>query len=243
MELLYTREMRQLSSHTVTAGMRAAIPTVLGYVSIGLAFGVVAAASDLSTVQVALMSLLVYGGSAQFAMVALFVAGEGTFSIVLTVFFVNLRNMLMSLHTATIFPDLPLWDGLRIGSLITDESYGVLLSQHMKGEAVSPAWMRGNNLASYASWVVATVLGSVLGGMIPSPERLGLDFALVSMFIGIFAGQLEAMLKLLATKKLLAILGSVLVAYLLLVVILPSSLAVLVATVVGCGMGVYLDDK
>lgn len=223
--------------------MQAAIPTVLGYVSIGLAFGVVAAASGLLPWQVALMSLLVYGGSAQFAMVALLVAGEGIFSIVLTVFFVNLRNMLMSLHTATIFQGIPLLDGLRIGSLITDESYGLLLSQHMKGEAISPAWMRGNNLASYASWVVATILGCLLGGLIPSPEALGLDFALVAMFIGIFAGQLEAMLTLLPVKKLLTILGVVLLTYLLAAFVLASSLAVLVSTVVGCGMGVYLDDK
>ena len=41
--------------------MKAAVPTALGYVAIGLAFGVVAAASGLSALEVALMCALVYG--------------------------------------------------------------------------------------------------------------------------------------------------------------------------------------
>ena len=49
------------------------------------------------------MCALVYGGSAQFAMCALVVAGAGLGELTLTVFLVNLRNMLMSLHATTIF--------------------------------------------------------------------------------------------------------------------------------------------
>ena len=84
-------------------GVKAAVPTALGYVAIGLAFGVVAAASGLSALEVGLMCALVYGGSAQFAMCALVVAGAGLGELTLTVFLVNLRNMLMSLHATTIF--------------------------------------------------------------------------------------------------------------------------------------------
>ena len=75
-------------------GVKAAVPTALGYVAIGLAFGVVAAASGLSALEVGLMCALVYGGSAQFAMCALVVAGAGLGELTLTVFLVNLRNML-----------------------------------------------------------------------------------------------------------------------------------------------------
>lgn len=84
-------------------GVRDAIPTALGYISIGIAFGVVAAAAKISAVEVGLMSLLIYGGSAQFAMVAMFAAQADLLTITMTVFLVNLRNMLMSLHATTIF--------------------------------------------------------------------------------------------------------------------------------------------
>ena len=56
-----------------------------------------------------LMSLLVYAGSAQFVMCAMFVAGADLFSIVMTVFLINLRNFLMSLHATTIFTKSSLW--------------------------------------------------------------------------------------------------------------------------------------
>ena len=67
-------------------GVKAAVPTALGYVAIGLAFGVVAAASGLSALEVGLMCALVYGGSAQFAMCALIVAGASLGELTLTVF-------------------------------------------------------------------------------------------------------------------------------------------------------------
>ena len=99
-------------------GVKASLPTALGYVSIGLACGVVGANSGLTPFQMGLMSLLVYAGSAQFVMCAMFVAGADLFSIVMTVFLINLRNFLMSLHATTIFTKSSLWQTICILSLI-----------------------------------------------------------------------------------------------------------------------------
>lgn len=224
-------------------GVRDALPTALGYISIGIAFGVVAAASGFSAVEVGLMSLLIYGGSAQFVLVAMFVAGDPLVSITLTVFFVNLRNMLMSLHATTIFTKSSLLENMAIGTLITDESYGVLLGEQIRNETITTAWMHGNNLVGYTAWFLATVIGTLIGSAIPNPESLGLDYALVAMFLGIFVGQFQAMLPSIPLKKMGLILGTVLVSYLLLVIFLSSSLAVLAATLLGCAMGVYLDER
>ena len=113
------------------AGFQDALPTALGYISIGLAFGIVASASGLSALEVGLMSLLVYGGSAQFAMCAMLLAHADLASVTLTVFLVNLRNMLMSLHATTIFTKTSFLNNIGIASLITDESYGVLLGENV----------------------------------------------------------------------------------------------------------------
>ena len=51
-------------------GAQAAVPTALGYVSIGLACGIIGA-PYVTPVEMGLMSLFVYAGSAQFAMIAL----------------------------------------------------------------------------------------------------------------------------------------------------------------------------
>ena len=211
-------------------GVKAAVPTALGYVAIGLAFGVVAAASGLSALEVGLMCALVYGGSAQF--------GELT----LTVFLVNLRNMLMSLHATTIFTKTSLWNQLGIGSLITDESYGVLLGEYVHHKDISANWMHGNNIFSYLVWIVSSVVGCLIGSMIPNPELFGLDFALIAMFIGLLSSQIDALLGE-GVRKLFLILLSIAMAYLSFSVILSESLAVLVATLVGCSVGVMCDGR
>lgn len=227
----------------VREGAVDAIPTVLGYASIGLACGIVSVNSGISALEMGLMSLLVYAGSAQFVMCAMILAGAPLVSIAVTVFFVNLRNFLLSLHTATMFQDNSLKSNLFIGSFLTDESYGVLLRKHLENPRISPDWMYGNNMASYASWVVFTILGNLIGGLIPNPEQLGLDFALVAMFVGIFAGQLEAMARQIPLKKIGLILLSVFVAYTGPAMVVSAYIAVLVATLVGCFVGVILDDR
>ncbi|KHD46254.1 AzlC family ABC transporter permease [Streptococcus hongkongensis] len=223
-------------------GVRDALPTGLGYLSIGLAFGMVAAASGLSAIDVGLMSALIYGGSAQFAICALLVSHASFFSIILTIFLVNLRNMLMSLHVTTLFKDVSLLNGLFIGSLVTDESYGVLLGKARQTSYISSSWMHGNNLFSYVTWISATVIGALLGNVIPSPQLFGLDFALVAMFIGLFLSQFEAMTISHRIQTLLYILLGVTVTYFILATIFSQAIVILLATLVGCMIGVLSYD-
>lgn len=224
------------------AGVKAAVPTAMGYISIGIALGIVGAAAGLKAWQMGLMSLMVYAGSAQFALVAMMAAGADILTMTATVFLINLRNMLMSLHATTLFPGLSLGQGLAIGSLITDESYGVLMGRAVHEKTISPSWMHGNNIFSYLVWIVSTILGTILGSLIPSPEKFGLDFALIAMFIGLLVFQLEAMLSL-GAKKLLLILGAVAISYVALAMVVTDSLAVLLATLIGCGLGVLVDRE
>ena len=71
-------------------GVQAAMPTALGYVSIGLACGIIGA-PYVTPVEMGLMSLFVYAGSAQFAMLALIAVQAPVAAIAMTVFLINLR--------------------------------------------------------------------------------------------------------------------------------------------------------
>lgn len=232
-----------MKEHAFREGLRDAIPTALGYASIGLACGVVSVNSGISAVEMGLMSLFVYAGSAQFVICAMILAGAPLLSIAVTVFFVNLRNFLMCLHATTIFQGNRLGSNILIGSFVTDESYAVLLRKHIEDKQIAPSWMYGNNLAGYASWVTFTTLGNLIGGLIPNPEQFGLDFALVAMFVGIFSGQLVAMARTISMRKVGLILMAVFLTYVLLASLVSSYVAVLLATLIGCFVGVWLDDK
>ena len=79
-------------------GAKAATPTVFGYISIGMALGIVGAKSGLTPLEIGLMSIIVYSGSGQFALCGLILAKASLPSIGLTIFLINLRHFLMNLH-------------------------------------------------------------------------------------------------------------------------------------------------
>ena len=223
-------------------GAKAAMPTALGYISIGLACGIIGA-SYVSPLEMALMSSLVYAGSAQFAMLALLAIHAPVTAIALTVFLINLRLFLLSLHTSTFFRHAGLLQNIGIGILLTDETYGVLLSERVHTKDISLQWMYGNNITSYLAWIVGSVVGTTLGSLLPNPEMFGLDFALVGMFIGIFSSQFLVMLHKTKLQKLLVILVVVTLSFFALIMVISSSLAELFSTLLGCAVGVILDDK
>ena len=84
-----------------------------------------------------------------------------------------------------------------------------LMGELAHTDKVNPMWMHGNNLNSYVAWFVGTVVGTALGGLLPNPEIFGLDFALVGMFIGIFASQFQIMQRRIPVRNLLIILAVV----------------------------------
>lgn len=230
-----------MQTNRFVEGARAAIPTAFGYLSIGLAFGLIAGTSGFTVVEVAAMSVLIYGGSAQFALVAMLVDGSHTLTILLTIFLINLRNMLLGIHAASILSPYSLGDAVGVGSLLTDESYGVLLSRFEQTDSIPLAWMHGNNVMSYMAWCVSTVMGTALASFLPNVTQLRLDYALVAMFIGIFSGQYRLVKQGLTTRKIGVVLGTVGMTYFFIGAVAPSSVAVLVATLAGCGMGGYVE--
>ncbi|MDY3024391.1 AzlC family ABC transporter permease [Streptococcus pluranimalium] len=224
-------------------GAKASLPTAVGYVSIGIACGVVGASSGLSAWEMGLMSIFIYAGSAQFAFAALALANADLVSIVITIFLINLRHLLMSLHVTTLFKGISLREGIAIGTLLTDESYGVLLGENVRRENIPVAWMHGNNVLAYLTWILAVILGAMVGSYIPDPYVLGLDFALVAMFVSIFESQLSGMLRWLNRTPLILLLAAVTLSYLILTIFLSEAMAVLGATLIGCTVGVISNDN
>ncbi|MFV0528434.1 MAG: AzlC family ABC transporter permease [Lachnospiraceae bacterium] len=227
---------------TFGEGIKACLPTVLGYIGIGLAAGVVGRNSGLSTLQIALMSTLIYAGGSQFIICSMLLLSSPLQAIIMTTFLVNLRNFLMSLSASQYFKTYGILPNIGIGTLLTDESYTVLMGAVQRKKHMSLSWMNGLNLTAYLTWILATVVGAMLGGLIPDPYRLGLDYALVGMFAGLFILQVELPIKE-RTKQTLLIIGVVAVGTYLLMGIVSPAMAVLLATIAGCLTGVLTNDR
>ncbi len=170
---------------TFLAGVKDCIPTLLGYLSIGFAAGVVEKTAGLSITEIALLSICLYAGSAQFIAAGMMAANGSASAIIITIFFVNLRHILLSAALSPYFRHLTPVRNMLIGSLLTDETFGVAINEAAKRKRISEKWMHGLNITAYANWIIANIAGAYLGQWIANPEKFGLDFALPAMFIGL----------------------------------------------------------
>lgn len=219
------------------AGFKDVLPTVFGYIGVGLAFGIVANTSHLSLLMVAGLSFIVYAGSAQFIIASMLVAHDPLSAIVLSTFLVNSRMILMSTTLAQAFRHESLTKNLLLGALVTDETFALAMNKQNKTHGrLSFAWQSAANLVAYLVWGVATILGAVLGSFITNPTQFGFDFALTAMFIGLVYLQLISDKHLGLTRQLLVMAFVALVYYLALRV-MSSNLALLTATFLGCFLG------
>lgn len=168
-------------------GVRDTLPMMLGAIPFGLIYGAQALSAGLSPAAVMAMSLLVFAGSAQFIGALLFGQGAAIGIIVLTTFIVNLRHALYSASLGPYVKDLPQRWLLPLGFWLTDETYAVTISHF---EAAPEARYRhwyyfGSALTLYILWNCSTVIGIIAGQSFAGIANLGLDFALVVIFIGI----------------------------------------------------------
>ncbi|SJZ81411.1 Predicted branched-chain amino acid permease (azaleucine resistance) [Pilibacter termitis] len=226
---------------TFVDGVHAAMPTMLGYAGIAFSLGVVASSISLSPMEMLLMSLLLYAGSGQFILCSMIALQAPISAIAVTIFMVNLRHLMMGFSASSSFSHLTLFQAVGIGSLLTDESYGVLMLQRAKGVGVSISWMNGLNVASYFSWMTCSVLGVFAGKLFPSPKQFGLDYALIGMFIGLFVLQFFSQIK--EWKKYVLIIASVWISLFLLLSVVSVYLAVILASILGCVIGVCIDER
>jgi 4-azaleucine resistance transporter AzlC len=221
-------------------GVRDCLPTVLGYLSIGFAAGVIGKTSGLSLVEITLMSLFVYAGSAQFIMSGMLAVGSSSAAITVTVFLVNLRHLLMSAALAPYFRHLPAWKNALLGAQLTDETFGVASTRLEREGRGSGWWMLGLNVTAHVNWVLATAIGALFGQWIDDPQEYGLDFALPAMFIGLLVIQLLARSK---WRVDLIVLGTAVICTLAGSFWLSPSLSVLAAIVVAATVGMGVEKS
>lgn len=221
-------------------GVKDAAPVVLGYIAIGLAFGVVAKTAGITVPEVALMSMVLYAGSAQFVTVGLIAAGMPASAIIVTIFLVNVRHLLYSAAVSPHVRHLSAWQNALIGAELTDETFAVASSRLGRGIPASAGWFLGLNNASHATWILCTIAGAVLGSSITDTRVLGFDFALAAMFAALLILQIVNRPKIFAAVVAAAAGGIVALCGTL---VLPSSWAIIAATLIAATVGTILEGR
>ncbi|GGT13456.1 AzlC family ABC transporter permease [Streptomyces sp. KD18] len=185
----------------------------------GFAFGVTAAGSGVSALQACLLSLLVFTGASQFALVGALAAGGNPFTAAAGAFFLGTRNAFYGLRLSQLLA-LPRAVRPLAAHWVIDETAAVALAQPDRRSARLGFTVTG--LTLYVLWNLTTLLGVLGAEAIGDTAAWGLDAAGPAVFLALLAPMLRT-----GTERAVAVLAVVLGLGLL--PVLPAGLPVLVA--------------
>ncbi|HYH20160.1 MAG TPA: AzlC family ABC transporter permease [Azospirillum sp.] len=167
------------------------VPILVGYVPIGMAFGVLWVQQGLEPLGAPLLGLVVYAGASQFMAAGMLAAGQGPVEIALATFVLNARHAIYGLAFLDRFRS---WSAAKayFAFALTDETYAVLAAMPPDAESRRDdgiLWRVA--LLNQSYWVVGCAAGAAVGGLVPAAVR-GLDFALTALFIVLLLEQVRS---------------------------------------------------
>lgn len=163
------------------------VPVMAGYLSIGIAFGLLMQEMGYNVFWALLISLILYAGSMQFVLLQFLSGGASLLTVAVTTLLVNSRHLFYGLSFMDTFRSMGKKYLYMVHSL-TDETYSLLCSyQPQEGEDGKQVmfWI---SLLDHIYWLIGTALGALAGGLIPF-DTTGIDFAMTALFVVIFVEQ------------------------------------------------------
>ena len=162
-------------------GFVAALPVSISVAAYGSVLGVLAAQRGLSWLELLLMNVFVFAGSAQFVMVEMWATPLPIFAAALAAFVINLRYLLIAASLQPLFAGKSLGHKLTRIHLVADENWAVTVAAQRRGQA-DTTFLLGAGICVMTAWCGGTLLGHALGASIEHPEAYALDFAFVAVF-------------------------------------------------------------
>lgn len=171
-------------------GTQLGSPIFLGYVPVGMAFGILARTQGFSTVQAVLCSATALAGAGQFIALSVLGSGAGVAAVLLATTIVNMRYVLFAATLSPYLKGVSVPKQSAIAFTLTDETFAVNIAEHRLGLS-TPAAMVGVGIVSWIGWVLGTLLGALGAESIGDPARFGVGFAMPAMFTALFIALAE----------------------------------------------------
>jgi predicted branched-subunit amino acid permease len=163
----------------------------------GFVFGLAARTSGHYSVADAMaMSLIAFGGAAQFAAVGYVATGVAWPAIVLLTALLNARHILYSAAIAPWFRGRSFGERAVAAHLLTDESFALAMAHFRRLGRFDPiGYWYPAIVTTLIPWNLATLAGVTIGDAIVEPKRLGIDVifpaAMIGLAVGLITGRRE----------------------------------------------------
>ncbi len=185
-------------------GLRSGLPIGLGYLSVSFTFGIMASGYGFDWWQALLISMTNLTSAGQLAGIGIMLKPYQFIEMIVSQLTINIRYSFMSI-TLTQSADKKLSGVYRwlFGFFITDEIFAVASNE----KVLTRAFMSGVAIFPYIGWTMGTLLGALLGNVLPLSVMNALSIAIYGMFIACVAPKAARDTKLLTVVGISAMLS------------------------------------
>ena len=169
--------------------IRDALSIAIASGAYALSFGAISTTSGLSLLQTVCLSVLMFTGASQFALVGIVGSGGSVWAGAATAALLGTRNALYGVRLSSL---------LNVGGLgrfagahfVIDETTAMAIARDAESESRFAFWVTG--LLLFAFWNTGTFIGALATSALPDPKVLGLDAAPPAAYLALLAPRLRA---------------------------------------------------
>jgi branched chain amino acid efflux pump len=154
-----------------------------------LSFGALSVAAGLSPLQTSLLSLVMFTGGSQFALVLVLGQGGAWPAAAGSAIMLGSRNMFYGPRVADLLGRPRGWRRLLTAQVTIDETTAMALGQDERDAARFAFWATA--VSVYGLWNAGTLVGAFGAALLPDPRALGLDAAAPAAFLALLAPRLR----------------------------------------------------
>ena len=209
--------------------MKAGIPIAMGYFAVAIALGIAAVRAGVGAFAAAFASLLNNASAGEYIAFTLIAAGASYMELITMEAVANARYLLMSAALSQKLKEgTSTFKRLLLGFTVTDEIFGVSMMQE---GYLNPYFTYGAFVVATAGWTGGTLLGALMGDILPASVVTALSVGLYGMFISVFVPEAKKN-RIVALLVLVSFALSAAFEYLPYISALSSGLRVIILTVV-----------
>lgn len=165
-------------------GMKAGIPIAMGYFAVAIALGINAVSAGIGALDAAVASLLNNASAGEYIAFTLIAAEASYIELIAMEAVANSRYLLMSAALSQkLEQGTSTFKRLLLGFTVTDEIFGVSMMQQ---GYLSPYFTYGTFVVATTGWTGGTLLGALMGDILPASVVCALGVGLYGMFISVF---------------------------------------------------------
>ena len=157
------------------------IPILLGYVPLGIGFGLIMANAGYNALWAFFMSMSIYSGTGQYMAVSFLSSGTQILEVIVIIVIMNSRMMFYGLSFLERFNGMGLRKWYMIFSL-TDETYAILCTIKTPDGIDEKKFMLCISMMNQSYWVIGSIIGALFGTVIRI-DITGVDFIMTALFV------------------------------------------------------------